>query len=85
MKTVSIRDLQRNMKEISSEVQKGESFAVFKNSKLIFQINPAENIDIADNGKTSKETTLHELFKDLQLDSPDQSTSENIDDIVYKH
>ena len=85
MKTVSIRELQRNMKEISSEVQKGESFAVFKNSKLIFQINPAEDIDISDHSKKSKETTLHELFKDLQLENSDKITSQTIDDIVYKN
>ena len=40
MLKITIRDLSRNMKEISERISQGESFLITKNSDVIFEINP---------------------------------------------
>ena len=40
MLKITIRDLSRNMKEISERISQGESFLITKNSEVIFEINP---------------------------------------------
>ena len=87
MKTISVRTLQRNMKDISAKVQQGESFAVFKNSDLIFQINPATTVILPEEEKEIKkeETTLHDVFSAMQITGKNKNTSQRIDNIVYKN
>ena len=85
MQTINVRHLQRNMKNISARVQQGESFAVFKNSDLIFQINPATTIAVSKKRKQKEETTLHDVFNDMQITGKNKNASRHIDNIVYKN
>jgi len=85
MQTINVRHLQRNMKDISAKVQQGESFAVFKNSDLIFQINPATTIAVSKKRKQKEETTLHDVFNDMQITGKNKNASQHIDNIVYKN
>jgi hypothetical protein len=73
------------MKSISAKVQRGESFAVFKNSDLIFQINPATTVTLPKGKKPKEETTLHDVFNNMQITGKNKNTSQRIDDIVYKN
>ena len=83
MQTINVRQLQRNMKDISAKVQQGESFAVFKNSDLIFQINPAATITLPKKKKHKEETTtLHDVFKNAQFNNG-KNLSAEVDNIVY--
>jgi len=85
MQTINVRTLQRNMKAIADKVQQGESFAVFKNSDLIFQINPATTIAVSKKRKQKEETTLHDVFNDMQITGKNKNASRHIDNIVYKN
>jgi len=85
MQTINVRHLQRNMKDISARVQQGESFAVFKNSDLIFQINPATTIAVSKKRKQKEETTLHDVLNNMQIAGKNKNASRHIDDIVYKN
>ncbi len=76
------------MKDIAAKVQRGESFAVFRNSDLIFQINPAEAVVLPKRKKQKrqkKETTLHNVFNDMQIAGKNKNISRHIDKIVYKN
>lgn len=93
MQTINVRTLQRNMKEISEKVQQGESFAVFKNSNLIFQLIPANIKDLTinqdnkaeDDKKNKKTTSAYEAFRDIRFSSGTPDLSQHIDEIVYKN
>ena len=85
MQTINVRSLQRNMRSISAKVQQGESFAVFKNSDLIFQINPAATVTLPKEQNQKEETTLHDVFSDMQITGKNKNTSQHVDDIVYKN
>ncbi len=84
MQTINVRYLQRNMKDIAEKVKKGNSFAVFKNSTIIFQINPAPKDLLCENNsrKQNEFTTLHDVFKKAQFNG-DKNLSKQVDDIVY--
>jgi len=73
------------MKDVVAKVQQGESFAVFKNSDLIFQINPATTITLQKEKKQKEETTLHDVFSNMQIAGKDKNISQCIDDVVYKN
>jgi len=84
MQTISVRELQRNMRKIADRVKRGESFAVFRNSTMIFQINPVSKDFFEKNDISGMKnvTTLHDVFKELQFDG-DKKLSKKIDDITY--
>ncbi len=85
MQTINIRQLQHNMKDVATKVQQGESFAVFRNSDLIFQINPATTIELPRKKQGKEKTTLHDIFKNMQSTSKYKNTSQEVDTIVYKN
>ncbi|HFC77023.1 MAG TPA: hypothetical protein ENJ27_02235 [Candidatus Moranbacteria bacterium] len=84
MQTINVRRLQRNMKDVAKKVKHGKSFAVFKNSTMIFQINPVPKEMLYENNSHKKNTTttLHDIFKDAQFNGG-KNLSKQIDDIVY--
>ncbi len=83
MTDINIRELSRKMKEITNRAVKGESFTVYKNSKPVFQIQPAAQKDVlpkhikrytASQVSSQKKqnsdgefVSLHERFKDLMI------------------
>ncbi len=83
MQTINVRYLQRNMKEVAEKVKRGDSFAVFKNSTMIFQINPVpKDLLCGNNSRKKNTTTLHDIFKKTQFNGG-KNLSKRVDDIVY--
>ena len=76
--------MQRNMKDVAEKVKKGNSFAVFKNSTMIFQINPAPKDLLCENNshKQNEPTTLHDVFEKAQFNGG-KNLSKRVDNIVY--
>lgn len=82
MKTINVRELQRNMKSIAEKVKQGESFIVLKNSEFIFQINPFNKGDLRVATKKDKQT-LDTIFRDMQFSSGEKNLSKKIDQLIY--
>jgi antitoxin (DNA-binding transcriptional repressor) of toxin-antitoxin stability system len=84
MKTINVRDLQRNMKAVAAEVVGGERFQVLKNSRPLFLITPSPVKPIK---LIKKKHTREEFFAALdkmRFHSGEKDLSERIDEIVYK-
>ncbi len=69
-KSISIKDLRKNMAQIATEVENGQSFKVFRRSKGSFRIVPCsveENeewetiVDFTENGKEKGAEILNVL------------------------
>lgn len=75
-KMIGIKELHRNLKNISDEAVLGGSFIVIKNSKPVFRIVPLEGEDKA------QKYSLQDL-KNLQFESKEKSFSKDIDNIMY--
>lgn len=73
---IGIKELHKNLKNVSDAVLLGGSFIVIKNSKPVFRIVPLE-----DNNKVKK-YSLHDL-KSLQFESRRKNLSQEIDNIAY--
>ncbi len=75
MKTINVRDLQRRFKEVSEQIQQGESLIVLKNTKPIFRIEPITK-------NTDKEVFM-KAIKDIQFED-NENLSKDADNIVYE-
>jgi antitoxin (DNA-binding transcriptional repressor) of toxin-antitoxin stability system len=75
-KIIGIKELHKNLKNISNQALGGASFVVIKNSKPVFKIVPLED----DNN--FKKYHLNDL-KNLQSNSEDKNLSKKIDNILY--
>ncbi len=71
-KTITIREVHRNLSAITMAVKKGGSFVITKNAKPVFRITPVN----------MKEYTIQDL-RALQFDSGEKQVSQHIDEIVY--
>ncbi|HAM88059.1 MAG: hypothetical protein US83_C0019G0005 [Candidatus Falkowbacteria bacterium GW2011_GWC2_38_22] len=75
-KMIGIKELHKNLKNVSEATMLGGSFIVIKNSKPVFRIVPFE-----DNIKAQK-YCLRDL-KNLQFESGRKNLSKEIDNIAY--
>jgi antitoxin (DNA-binding transcriptional repressor) of toxin-antitoxin stability system len=75
-KIIGIKELHKNLKNVSEATLRGERFVVIKNSKPVFQIIPLEDDD---------ELPKHSLtdLKNLQFNSREKNLSKNIDKVLY--
>lgn len=73
--TISIKELHKNLKNVSEATLRGERFIVIKNSKPVFQIIPLEE------NKLPKYSIVD--FKKLQFKSRKKNLSKNIDKVLY--
>ncbi|MEI8104068.1 MAG: hypothetical protein WCG84_04170 [Candidatus Moraniibacteriota bacterium] len=82
MKTINVRELQRNMKAVTQAVVAGEKFQVLKNARPVFIITPSFVKPV------KKKHTREEFFVALdkmRFSLPKKERlSENIDKIVYR-
>jgi antitoxin (DNA-binding transcriptional repressor) of toxin-antitoxin stability system len=78
MKTINVRELQRNMKTVAAAVARGQHFIVLKNARPVFEIWPT----VERRKKQSK--TIFDAFKHIQFRSKEKNLSQKIDDIVYQ-
>ncbi|HEC30570.1 MAG TPA: hypothetical protein ENI66_00970 [Candidatus Yonathbacteria bacterium] len=74
MKIIGIKQLHKNLKQVSDATAVGQSFLVVKNSKPVFRINPIEEVE-------EKKYKLED-FKKLQFNS-DKNLSREVDKVVY--
>jgi len=74
---INIRDLYRNMKDITDRAVNGESFEVSKNHVPVFNIQPA--------GARKKKAFDVKAFAKLQFHSGEKNLSQRIDEIVYRN
>jgi antitoxin (DNA-binding transcriptional repressor) of toxin-antitoxin stability system len=72
---IGIKELHKQLKEISEKVLRGESFLVVKNSKPVFRIESVKQSVIP-------RYTLKDLKK-AQFKGQDKNLSKKIDKIVY--
>ena len=72
---IGIKELHRNLKNISQEVQKGSVFIVVKHGKPVFEINPYQE-------KIEKKYQLADFMK-LRFSSSEGNLSKIVDKIVY--
>ena len=73
-KTISIREVHRNLSDITRDVLFGRPFIVTKNGQPVFRIEPIEQ---------AKPKNLREDFKHIQFSSGDPDLSQKVDEIVY--
>ena len=76
-KIIGIKQLHKQLRQVSEQTICGESFIVVKNSKPVFRIEPINNRNIS-----KKKYTLID-FKKIQFKSKYKDLSKNIDKIVY--
>lgn len=74
--TVNMRDLARNLKKITSAVERGASFTVLRNAKPVFRIAPMETDEVKTMRLTLKD------FARAQFKGP-KNLSAEVDKIVY--
>ncbi len=74
-KTISIREVHRNLSEIVESINQGNSFLVTKNGKPAFKMEPVN---------AEKPRPIRVDFKDLQFDGGSPDDSQRIDEIVYE-
>ena len=72
---IGIKQLYRQLKQVSDAALQGKSFLVVKNSKPIFRIEPLEQ-------KGQKKYSLED-FKKLQFETRGKNLSKEVDKIVY--
>jgi len=74
---IGIKQLYRQLRQISQATVQGRSFLVVKNSKPVFRIEPIENIP-------QKRYSLED-FKKIQftMKNKERNLSKHIDKIVY--
>ena len=72
---IGIKELHRNLKNISEETQKGTVFIVVKYGKPIFEIKPFKQ-------EVNKKYALADLKK-LRFKTSDKNLSKNIDKTLY--
>jgi len=72
---IGVKQLYKELKQISQAVQWGKTFLVVKNSKPVFRIEPVKKV-------ARKEYSLRD-FKKLQFTTSDKALSKRIDSIVY--
>jgi len=73
--SINIRDLYRNMKDITERAVNGESFEVSKNHVPVFKIHPAQ--------RQKKKLFNIKDWESLQFESGETDLSQRIDEIVY--
>jgi antitoxin (DNA-binding transcriptional repressor) of toxin-antitoxin stability system len=73
--TISIKELHKNLKNVSEATLRGERFVVIKNSKPVFQIIPLEENELPKYSIAD--------FKKLQFNSRQKNLSKNIDKVLY--
>lgn len=76
-KIIGVKQLHKELKEISRKTLRGHSFIVVKNSKPVFRIEP-----INQKGLKEKKYTINDLWK-IRFKSRDKNLSRNIDKILY--
>lgn len=72
---IGIKQLYRQLKQISQAALGGKSFLVVRNSKPVFMIEPIKEA-------RQKKYTLED-FKKMQFRSKDKNLSKHIDKILY--
>jgi hypothetical protein len=72
---IGVKQLYKDLKNISGRVLKGQSFLVVKNSKPIFRIEPIKELG-------GKKYDLGDLKK-IQFAAKDKNLSKNIDNNLY--
>lgn len=77
LQIIGVKQLYKQLKQISQATLQGQSFLVVKNSKPVFRIEPIETAQ-------QKKYTLED-FKKIQfkMKDNDRHLSKNIDKIVY--
>ena len=83
VKTINIREFQRNISAIADQVLKGESFLVLRNAKPAFKVTPDVEVAPKKRKKFTQEEYLAALKK-MQFHSGEKNLSGRIDEIVYK-
>lgn len=73
---IGVKELHKNLKQISEAAMKGESFLIVRNSKPIFRIEPIKKI-------AKKKHTMKDLWE-IRFKGKDKNLSKNIDKILYK-
>jgi len=73
-KTISIRQVHRELRSIAEQAQAGQAFIVQKNGTPVFRIAPVNR---------KRKYTLADLRK-LQFSSGETDISQRIDEIVYE-
>ena len=72
---IGIKQLHKDLKNISMKVQQGQSYIVVKNSKPVFRIEPFESAE-------DKKYDLMD-YKKFQFKTGDKNLSKEIDKILY--
>ncbi len=72
---IGIKQLHKNLEQISEAVAKGKSFLIVRNSRPIFKIEPVEKFP-------KKKYTIDNLWK-IRFRSKNRNLSKNIDKILY--
>jgi len=73
---IGVKQLHKNLKQISEAAMSGESFLIVRNSKPVFRIEPIKKT-------AKKKRTIKDLWK-IRFDGKDKNLSKNIDKILYK-
>ncbi len=73
---IGIKELQKSLKRVSEEANKGRHFTVVRNSRPVFSIHP-----IVSQKKLPKYT--FDDFKKVQFSTKDRDLSKKVDEIVY--
>jgi len=73
---IGVKQLHKNLKQISEAAMDGESFLIVRNSKPVFRIEPIEEI-------VKKKHTIDDLWK-IRFKGKDKNLSKNIDKVLYK-
>ena len=72
---IGVKQLHKNLKQISEAAIKGESFLIVRNSKPVFRIEPIKKI-------LNKKHTINDLWK-IRFENDDKDLSKKIDKILY--
>ena len=75
-KIIGIKQLHKQLKQVSEQTVLGESFIVVKNSMPVFRIEPINNRN------ANKKYTLSD-FKKIQFKSKHKDLSKNVDKVVH--
>ena len=76
--TLNVRDLARNMRKVTSAVERGQSFTVLRNGKSVFRIEPVGEDDASAQQPFLSLTDLEQA----QFEGP-RDLSKHIDEVVY--
>ncbi len=79
---VNIRELRYNMDKYVAAVARGKSFLVMKRSRPVFQINPVEEISLAEDGKGWK--TVVDFTKIRKGGVPAEEVLEALDKLIAR-